>query len=108
MAVSSVSRRASPWRGRRCLHRRGPSSERPSAPARRSRSSSSWTAPAGQTGHTSARLRVPEHLHLLFLPPYSSELQPAEYLWPLTNAVLVNQHFASIEEPASRSSKTPN
>src|SRR5262245_41200838 len=48
--------------------------------------------------HTSTRLRVPEHVHLLFLPPYSPELQPAEHLWPLTNAVLVNQHFTSIEE----------
>jgi hypothetical protein len=30
------------------------------------------------------RLRVPDHVHLLFLPPYSPELQPAEHLWPLT------------------------
>ena len=29
--------------------------------------------------HTSVRLRVPEHVHLLFLPPYSPELQPAEH-----------------------------
>jgi len=48
--------------------------------------------------HTSARLRVPEHVHLLFLPPYSPELQPAEHLWPLTNAALVNRHFDTIEE----------
>ncbi len=48
--------------------------------------------------HTSLRLRVPEHVHLLFLPPYSPELQPAEHLWPLTNDVLVNRHFVSIEE----------
>jgi transposase len=48
--------------------------------------------------HASVRLRVPEHVHLLFLPPYSPELQPAEHLWPLTNSVLINQHFASIEE----------
>jgi transposase len=48
--------------------------------------------------HTSVRLRVPEHVHLLFLPAYSSELQPAEHLWPLTNAPLINRHFASIEE----------
>lgn len=48
--------------------------------------------------HTSLRLRVPDHVHLLFLPPYSPELQPAEHLWPLTNSCLVNQHFASIEE----------
>lgn len=49
-------------------------------------------------GHTSLRLRVPEHVHLLFLPPYSPELQPAEHLWPLTNTVLINRHFTSIDE----------
>jgi Transposase, Mutator family len=27
-----------------------------------------------------------------------SVIQPAEHLWPLTNSVLVNRHFASIEE----------
>jgi transposase len=48
--------------------------------------------------HTSVHLRVPEHVHLLFLPPYSPELQPAEHLWPLTNAALVNQHYATIED----------
>jgi transposase len=48
--------------------------------------------------HTSVKLRVPEHVHLLFLPPYSPELQPAEHLWPLTNSCLVNRHFATIEE----------
>ena len=48
--------------------------------------------------HTSVRLQVPEHVHLLFLPPYSPELQPAEHLWPLTNSVLINQHFATIDE----------
>jgi transposase len=50
--------------------------------------------------HTSVRLRVrvPEHVHLLFLPPYSPELQPAEHLWPLTNTALANTHFASIED----------
>jgi transposase len=48
--------------------------------------------------HASVRLRVPEHVHLLFLPPYSPELQPAQHLWPLTNSVLVNRHFATIDE----------
>jgi transposase len=48
--------------------------------------------------HTSVRLRVPEHVHLLFLPPYSPELQPAEHLWPLTNSCLLNRYFASIDE----------
>ncbi len=41
---------------------------------------------------------MPEHVHLLFLLPHSPELQPAEHLWALTNTVLVNRHFASIEE----------
>jgi transposase len=35
---------------------------------------------------------------LLFLPPYSPELQPAEHLWPLTNTALANRHFASIDD----------
>ena len=48
--------------------------------------------------HASPRLRVPEHLHLLFLPPYSPELQPAEHLWPLTDTVLANRHFVSLDE----------
>lgn len=46
--------------------------------------------------HASVRLRVPEHLHLLFLPSYSPELQPAEHLWPLTNTALANRHFADL------------
>ena len=48
--------------------------------------------------HKTQRLRVPEHVHLLVLPASSPELQPAEHLWPLTNTVLVNRHFASIDE----------
>ena len=40
---------------------------------------------------------VPEHVHLLFLPAYSPGLQPAEHLWPLTNTILANRHFATIE-----------
>lgn len=48
--------------------------------------------------HSTQRLRVPDHVHLLFLSPYSPELQPAEHLWPLTDTALLNRHFASIEE----------
>lgn len=48
--------------------------------------------------HTSVHLHMPEHVHLLFLPPYSPELQPAEHLWPLTNTCLISRHFATIEE----------
>lgn len=52
----------------------------------------------GAGWHTSLKLRTPEHVHLLFLPAYTPELQPAEHLWPLTNTVLVNAHFASIDD----------
>jgi transposase len=48
--------------------------------------------------HASRTLRIPNHVHLLFLPAFSPELQPAEHLWPLTNTALVNRHFAPIED----------
>jgi hypothetical protein len=47
--------------------------------------------------HTSLHVRVPEHVHLLFLPAYSPELQPAEHLYMLTNEALVNQCFEDID-----------
>ncbi len=47
--------------------------------------------------HTARDLRVPEGLHLVYLPAYSPELQPAERLWPLCNEGLANQLFATIE-----------
>jgi hypothetical protein len=31
--------------------------------------------------HASPKLRVPQHVHLLLLPAYSPELNPAEHLW---------------------------
>jgi hypothetical protein len=40
----------------------------------------------------------PEHIHLLSLPQYFRELQPAEHLWPLSNSVLVNRHFATLDD----------
>jgi DDE superfamily endonuclease len=47
--------------------------------------------------HTSPLLQVPEGLHLVFLPPYSPELQPAEHLWHYTDQPLLNEHFATID-----------
>lgn len=52
----------------------------------------------GAGWHTSAHLRVPEHLHLLVLPPYSPELQPCEHLWQFSAAPLLNRRFQDIEE----------
>ncbi|WP_239125183.1 transposase, partial [Leptolyngbya sp. CCY15150] len=47
--------------------------------------------------HMSDKLEVPEGIHVMPMPPYSPELQPAERLWPLVNEVLANQVFESIE-----------
>jgi transposase len=47
--------------------------------------------------HTSTPLRVPDHLHLRFLPAYSPELNPAEQLWPRTNTALAHQHFKTLD-----------
>jgi hypothetical protein len=41
-------------------------------------------------------VQIPDGLHLVFLPPYSPELQPAEHLWRFTDDPLVNQHFATL------------
>jgi len=49
-----------------------------------------WHGPEG--------LAVPEGISLVFLPPYSPELQPAERLWPLLDEPIVNRHFASLEQ----------
>ena len=48
--------------------------------------------------HTSEHLDVPEGIHLVFLPPYSPELQPAERLWPLVNEPLANEAFETLVE----------
>jgi hypothetical protein len=46
--------------------------------------------------HVSPLLQIPDGLHLVFLPPYSPELQPAEHLWQFTDDPLVNAHFPTL------------
>jgi transposase len=48
--------------------------------------------------HRSPKLVLPPGLHLLFLPPYSPELQPAERLWSLVDEVVANRVFATITD----------
>lgn len=48
--------------------------------------------------HTTKKIKIPEGIHLLFLPPKSPELQPAERLWPLINEAVANRSFSSLEE----------
>jgi transposase len=40
--------------------------------------------------HVSGRVEVPEGVGLVFLPPYSPELQPVERVWPLVDAAVAN------------------
>ncbi len=47
--------------------------------------------------HGEAGLNVPEGVRLVFLPPYTPELQPAETLWELVDEPLVNKHIGTIE-----------
>lgn len=52
----------------------------------------------GAGWHTSPQVRVPDHIHLLFLPAHSPELQPCEHLWQFSDAPLVNCHFRDIAD----------
>ena len=52
----------------------------------------------GAGWHTAKKLRVPEGIHLEFLPSHSPELQPSERLWPLSDEAVANRHFERIEE----------
>jgi transposase len=49
-----------------------------------------WHGPKG--------LAVPDGITLVFLPPYSPELQPAERLWPLVDEPVANKHFATLDD----------
>lgn len=48
--------------------------------------------------HTSEQVKLPEGLHLEFLPAYSPELQPAERLWSILDEPIVNRCFETIEQ----------
>ena len=47
--------------------------------------------------HTAKDPALPEGVHLAFLPPYSPELQPAERLWELVDAPVVNQVVPNLD-----------
>lgn len=48
--------------------------------------------------HKSAKVKIPQGIHLEFLPSHSPELQPAERLWTLTNEPIANRSFDSLDE----------
>jgi transposase len=52
----------------------------------------------GAGWHTEPGLTIPDGVRLVYLPPYTPELQPAEHLWPLVDEPIVNQYFPTIED----------
>ena len=52
----------------------------------------------GAGWHTAPGLAVPEGIRLVYLPPYTPELQPAETLWAHVDEPIVNKHFETIED----------
>jgi transposase len=48
--------------------------------------------------HTAPNLAVPDGIRLVYLPPYSPELQPAEHLWPVLDEPLANQYFGTLAD----------
>jgi len=51
----------------------------------------------GAGWHSAKGLRVPEGIHLVFQPPYSPQLQPAERLWPLIHEAIANRVHDDID-----------
>jgi transposase len=52
----------------------------------------------GAGWHKSKRFEMPENLQLLFLPPYSPELNPLEHLWDeLREKCFYNRFFGSLD-----------
>lgn len=51
----------------------------------------------GAGWHTARKLRVPDNMHIRYLPPYSPELNPVEYLWDdIREKHFSNHVFATI------------
>jgi hypothetical protein len=48
--------------------------------------------------HSPSGLTVPEGIRLVYLPPYTPELQPAETLWVHLDEPIVNRHFDSLAD----------
>lgn len=48
--------------------------------------------------HKAKKLRIPENIVLIFLPPYSPELNPAEKIWANLKRKFTNQLFSSLNQ----------
>ena len=48
--------------------------------------------------HKAKRLCIPDNIKLIFLPPYSPELNPAEKMWARLKRKFTNKLFHSLEQ----------
>lgn len=48
--------------------------------------------------HKAKRLIIPENIGLIFLPPYSPELNPAEKVWWIIKRHMCNKAYVSIQQ----------
>ena len=48
--------------------------------------------------HKAKRLKVPKNIILIFLPPFSPELNPAEKMWAKFKRAFTNKLYKSLEE----------
>jgi transposase len=51
--------------------------------------------------HKAKKLKIPDSIKLVFLPPYSPELNPAEKMWARLKRAFTNKLFKSLEEISS-------
>lgn len=52
--------------------------------------------------HKAAHLEIPKNIALLFIPPYSPELNPAEKMWRHLKDAIANQVFQTLENLSDR------
>ncbi len=48
--------------------------------------------------HKAEKLKIPENIILVFLPPYSPELNPAERIWQIIKQDFTNKLFNTLDE----------
>ena len=48
--------------------------------------------------HKAKKLEIPDNIVLLFLPPYSPELNPAEKIWHHIKRKFTNKHFTKLDD----------
>jgi len=58
--------------------------------------------------HKANTLEIPENIGLIFLPPYSPELNPAEKIWAILKRKFTNKFFKSLDEVSAFITESTN